>query len=170
MDLAYDGQVFTFSYTPVSRVDWIANSPVYNYSRWTTLVAGIRDHSRVSSVAVITNSLEGNPIQLVEVTDAAVTAPYKRAICVTARQHPAEAGGSWMAEGMLDWILSEQPAARELLRRSVVYLVPFMNPDGVLLGNYRVNRAGINSTACGTTPIPAMPLRRLPWFGRWRAS
>jgi hypothetical protein len=143
-DVGYDGQVFTFRYTPVSASGWIAYSPVYNYSRWTGLVAEINDHPRVRSVAVIANSLAGNPIHLVEVTDPTVPALDKSAIWVTARQHPAEAGGSWMAEGMLDWILSEQPAARELLRSAVVYLVPFMNPDGVLLGNYRVNRVGVN--------------------------
>jgi predicted deacylase len=60
-----------------------------------------------------------------------------------------------MAEGMLDWILSEQPAARELLRRSVVYLVPFMNPDGVLLGNYRVNRVGVNLNRVWNDPDPS---------------
>jgi predicted deacylase len=49
-----------------------------------------------------------------------------------------------MAEGLIQWLLSGDPQANELLRRSVFYLVPFMNPDGVALGNYRVNSVGAN--------------------------
>lgn len=37
-----------------------------------------------------------------------------------ARQHPAETCGSWMAEGMLDWLLVDSSEATELRRMATV--------------------------------------------------
>lgn len=153
-DTEFDGLVFAFRYLP-SGTDWIALSPVYSYSRWLEKAALVEDHPRVRSVRTITRSLDGNPIHLVEVTDPDSPDGAKTAVWLTARQHPAESGGSWAAEGFMDWLLSDDPQARELCRRSVVYLVPFMNPDGVVLGNYRVNRAGVDLNRVWNDPNPA---------------
>jgi hypothetical protein len=153
-DVVYDGQTFSFTHTPASNADWVAYVPVYNFSRWTGIVEDIRNHPRVTSLRVIANSLNGNPIHLVEVTDPAIAEENKTIVWVTARQHPMEAGGSWMAEGMLNWLLGGSPQAAELTRRSVVFLVPFMNPDGVLLGNYRVNSLGMNLNRVWDDPQP----------------
>jgi murein tripeptide amidase MpaA len=140
----YDGQTFTFWHTPQSDDEWIALVPVYNFSRWLALADEIRDHAMVDTLLVLTNTLEGRPVHLVKVTDASVPDAEKKAIWVTARQHPAEVGGSWKAEGLLRWILSTDPQATTLRREGILYMVPFMNPDGVWHGNYRVNTVGAN--------------------------
>ncbi len=141
---SYDGEVFTFHHTPTSENEWIALNPVYNFSRWLNLVEEIRPHPMVDSLVVLTQTLEGRPVHLVKITDPAVHDSLKGAVWATARQHPAEVAGSWMAEGLLLWLLSDRPQAAEVRRRAVFYMVPFLNPDGVALGNYRVNSAGAN--------------------------
>ncbi|MFC1660066.1 M14-type cytosolic carboxypeptidase [Gemmatimonadota bacterium] len=143
-DTQYDGQIFAFRHTPVSDDEWIALVPVYNFSRWLSVADEIRDHPMVDTLVVLTNTLEGRPVHLVKVTDPAVPDAEKRAIWATARQHPAEVGGSWKAEGLLRWFLSERLQAAELRRLGILYMVPFMNPDGVWHGNYRVNTVGAN--------------------------
>lgn len=141
---SYDAGVFAFDLTPPNDEVWIALGPVYNFSRWEALADEIRDHAMVDSLEVIAQTLQGRPLHLVKVTDPSVHDSLKGAVWGIARQHPAEVGGSWMAEGLLRWVLSDDPQAQELRRQAVFYLVPFMNPDGVALGNYRVNSVGAN--------------------------
>lgn len=143
-DTSYDAGVFVFQHTPTSDDEWIALGPVYNFSRWENLVGSIQGHAMVDSVEVLTHTLGGRPIHMVKITDPSVPDSEKGGIWAIARQHPAEVGGSWMAEGLLDWLLGESAQAGELRRRATIYMVPFMNPDGVALGNYRVNSVGAN--------------------------
>ncbi len=141
---SYDAGVFEFHFTPANDDVWIALGPVYNVSRWETLVDEIQDHSMVDSLEVIAQTLQGRPLHLIKITDPSVHDSLKGAVWGVARQHPAEVGGSWMVEGLIRWVLSEDPQAEALRRQAVFYLVPFMNPDGVALGNYRVNSVGAN--------------------------
>jgi len=141
---SYEGGIFSFQHTPVSDSEWIALNPVYNFSRWVELASEIQSDPMVDSLVVLTRTLDGRPVHLVKVTDPSVPDSEKGAVWATARQHPAEVAGSWMAEGLLLWLLSDDLQAEELRRRAVFYMVPFMNPDGVVLGNYRVNSAGAN--------------------------
>lgn len=141
---SYEGGVFTFRRTLRSDHEWIALNPVYNFSRWQALAEAIGDHPMVDSLAVLTNTVQGRPVHLVKITDSTVPDEEKGGVWAIARQHPAEVAGSWMAEGLINWLLSDDPQAAELLREAVFYIVPFMNPDGVALGNYRVNSVGKN--------------------------
>lgn len=143
-DSDYSVGVFSFGHTMESQEEWIALGPVYNVSRWQGLVDQIQDHPMVTSVEIIAKSLQGRPLHLVAITDPSVPSSEKSGIWAIARQHPGEVGGSWMAEGLLQWLLSEDAEARALLKKTTFYLVPLMNPDGVALGNYRVNSAGAN--------------------------
>jgi len=139
-----EGRFFIFRYTPQTDSDWIAYAPVYNYSRWNSLVEEVRGHPLVDTVEVVAESVDGNPIHLIKVTDASVADTTKSAAWVIARQHAADAGSSWMAEGLLRWLLGQDPAAGQLSSSCAVYLTPFMNPDGVLHGNYVANSLGVN--------------------------
>ncbi len=143
-DTAYDGVNFTFRYTPPVNSAWIAYQPVYNLSRWLDMADEIKDNAYVDTLYVLASSREGNPLHLVKVTDSSVDDSLKSAVWIVARQHPAEVGGSYMAEGLLRWAIGDSPAAQTFRRRSMLYMIPFMNPDGVLHGNYRVNGAGVN--------------------------
>jgi len=154
-DTAYEGGVFTFVYTPRSDEEWIAYVPVYNFSRWTTLVERDSDHPRVAEARVIGTSLGGRPIHLLRIADPASSGELKPALWAVARQHPAETGGSWKAEGLLEWLLSDDPQAGAMLERGDVYLAGFLNPDGVVIGNYRANLAGVNLNRVWDDPDPA---------------
>jgi len=144
VDTSFDGQVYSFDYTPPVNSVWIAYNPVYNFSRWLSLVAELEDHPSVDTLYVLARTREGNPLQLVKITDTSVDDSQKSAIWVVARQHPAEVGGSYMAEGLLRWAIGESAQAQAFRRKSILYMIPFMNPDGVLHGNYRLNEAGLN--------------------------
>ena len=49
-----------------------------------------------------------------------------------------------MMQGAIDFLCSEEEEARFLRDHCVFKLVPMMNPDGVVHGNYRTNLAGVD--------------------------
>jgi len=61
---------------------------------------------------------------------------------MTGRVHPGESNSSYMMEGFLDFITSNDPVAVELRKRIVFHVIPMINPDGVIAGNYRVCMSG----------------------------
>ena len=70
------------------------------------------------------------------------TAKKPAIVFITARVHPGETPSSWVCQGIIDFLLSDDPAAR-VLRDSVIFkIVPMLNPDGVVRGNYRCSSLG----------------------------
>ena len=62
---------------------------------------------------------------------------------LTARVHPGESVGSWMMKGALDFLTSTDIPEAEILRQHFVFkVIPMLNPDGVINGNYRCSLAG----------------------------
>ena len=47
-----------------------------------------------------------------------------------------------MMKGAIDFLLSESPEAIVLREKFVFKIVPMLNPDGVINGNYRCSLAG----------------------------
>jgi len=47
-----------------------------------------------------------------------------------------------MMEGIINYLLSDNTIANSLLNSYVFKLVPMLNPDGVIIGNYRCSLAG----------------------------
>jgi murein tripeptide amidase MpaA len=59
--------------------------------------------------------------------------------------HPGETNASWMMEGLLDTLLNPKDEEKELVRNLKdhfeFYIVPMLNVDGVINGNYRCSLA-----------------------------
>lgn len=69
---------------------------------------------------------------------------YKPALFLSGRVHPGETPASWMMKGILDFLTSDSPSAVLLRKLFVVFVVPVLNPDGVILGNNRCSLAGVD--------------------------
>ncbi|XP_052763313.1 uncharacterized protein LOC128205605 isoform X10 [Mya arenaria] len=65
----------------------------------------------------------------------------KKAVVITGRVHPGESQASWMMRGVLDYITGPSLAAQELRDKFIFKIVPMLNPDGVIVGNYRCSLA-----------------------------
>ena len=61
---------------------------------------------------------------------------------LTSRVHPGEPQASFMMDGCLKMLLGESELACELRRHFVFRIVPMLNPDGVVHGNYRCSLLG----------------------------
>jgi murein tripeptide amidase MpaA len=48
-------------------------------------------------------------------------------------------------EGIIEYLISNDDSNANLLRNKFVFkIVPMMNPDGVIVGNYRCSLAGLD--------------------------
>jgi len=66
----------------------------------------------------------------------------RQGIVLTARQHPGESLSSYMMQGVLEFLTSENEEAQYMRQKCVFKIVPMLNPDGVIHGNYRASLAG----------------------------
>ncbi|MEM9352152.1 MAG: M14 family zinc carboxypeptidase, partial [Planctomycetota bacterium] len=71
------------------------------------------------------------------ITDPAVSSDGKTKIVITTGMHAAETAGRWAYQGLVDWLVSDDPRAAELRGLTEFYSYPTMNPDGVFAGNSR---------------------------------
>lgn len=62
---------------------------------------------------------------------------HKQGIVITSRVHPGEAQSSWVVQGLIEFLLSNDPVAIKLRHEYIFKIVPMLNPDGVIYGNYR---------------------------------
>lgn len=75
---------------------------------------------------------------------------YKKAIILTSRVHPGiniynllgEVPSSWVIKGVIDFLTSDSPEAKILRKHYVFRIIPMLNPDGVIYGNYRCSLLG----------------------------
>ncbi|XP_072529822.1 cytosolic carboxypeptidase 2 isoform X2 [Salminus brasiliensis] len=127
---------------------YLAHCYPYTYSDLQRYLRGvISDTARAAhcKVRVLCRSLAGNAVYVLTITAPCSTwqeRRSKRAVVVTARVHPGETNGSWMMQGFLDFLLGDSPDARLLRETFVFKVVPMLNPDGVVVGNYRCSLTG----------------------------
>ncbi|XP_063721834.1 uncharacterized protein LOC134848357 isoform X2 [Symsagittifera roscoffensis] len=83
-----------------------------------------------------------NTCYLLTITNQDVADRDKRGVVVSARVHPGESNSSWMMEGFLEFITSDNHVAQMLRDKFIFKVVPMLNPDGVIVGNYRCSLFG----------------------------
>ena len=83
----------------------------------------------------------------------------RKGIVITARVHPGETNASWMMKGIIDYLVGPSLDAKILRDNFVFKIVPMLNPDGVINGNYRCSLAGCDLNR--QVPLPARQQNRI---------
>ncbi|XP_020894441.1 cytosolic carboxypeptidase 2, partial [Exaiptasia diaphana] len=127
---------------------YFAHCYPYTYSDLQEYLAVIRNDpikTRLCKQRVLCRTLCGNFVHILTITNPSrrpADAEAKRAVVITARVHPGETNSSWMMKGLLDFLTSNNPDAKLLRDTFVFKIVPMINPDGVIVGNYRCSLTG----------------------------
>lgn len=137
----FDGKQLTITFTPDHDSIYFAYFAPYSYERHQDLLHNAQLHLDCQ-LQVLGQTLDGRDMSLLKIGEEG---EGKRAIWLTARQHPGETMAEWFMEGFIDRLLDEDDGvARALLDQAVFYLVPNMNPDGSVRGHLRTNAVGVN--------------------------
>jgi len=94
---------------------------------------------------VLCKSLAGNDVDMLIVTNFLsdpVDIAVRKSIILTSRVHPGETGASFVMNGVIDFLVSDDDQAQFLRNTFVFKVVPMLNPDGVIVGNYRCSLMG----------------------------
>ncbi|CAF4990026.1 unnamed protein product, partial [Rotaria sp. Silwood1] len=91
---------------------------------------------------ILCESQAGNSCFIITVTDESIPLHKKKFVFITARIHPGETNSSYMMRGLLEFITSDDKTAQKLRSELVFKIIPMLNPDGVIVGNYRCSLTG----------------------------
>ncbi|XP_078089266.1 cytosolic carboxypeptidase 3-like [Mustelus asterias] len=144
----YYSLTWTFEFPHHADTCYFAHCYPYTYSDlqdYLMSVANDPAKSKFCKVRVLCRSLAGNMVYVLTVTNPSEnskTAAEKKAVILTARVHPGETNSSWMMKGFLDCLLGNSMDAKLLRDTFLFKIVPMLNPDGVIVGNYRCSLSG----------------------------
>ncbi|KAH0576699.1 Zinc carboxypeptidase domain-containing protein [Spironucleus salmonicida] len=168
-NLMYKYSSLFFQFTPKNQGKYIvAQHFPYNYMQQQLKINSIIQNYSVQQPnylfmhKIIQKSILQNDIDLLTITakesEDSVPIKQRKIIFVTARIHPGETQSSYIMEGFLNYILSQSSKAILIRQNYIIKIIPMLNPDGVILGNYRCNYAGFdlnrkwNSSTQAMTP------------------
>lgn len=151
----------TITVRPRGNSIWIAHIQPYTFSRLQRLLGEI-DRSPHARIEVIGRSVQGRELHVVTVTNHERPDANKKVVWLQARQHAWETGTSFMVEGALRFVTSDDAAARKLRDETIFKFVPMINPDSVVRGEVRFNLRGIDPNRLW----PDVDLRDKVWLER----
>jgi murein tripeptide amidase MpaA len=85
-------------------------------------------------------TLAGNNLEMLIITNfnnSQDNIAKRKCVILTSRVHPGESNSSFIIEGIINYLISYEEGARLLRERFVFKIIPMLNPDGVIIGNYR---------------------------------
>ncbi|KAF6257038.1 flagellar/basal body protein, partial [Scenedesmus sp. NREL 46B-D3] len=103
--------------------------------------------SLVLQRSCLASSLAGNAVDVLTITapeGCGTPLSQRQGVVLSARVHPGETNASWMMKGALHQLLGASAEAAALREQFVFKVVPMLNPDGVVVGNYRCSLAGLD--------------------------
>ena len=129
---------------------FIAHTFPYTYTDLQRYLTKLEQDPVISSRfrrRVLCQTLAGNNCELLTITSFAsdsVALKVRKGVVVSARVHPGECNASWMMQGFIDYLTGPSLDAKILRDNFVFKIVPMLNPDGVVVGNYRCSLAGVD--------------------------
>ena len=111
--------------------------------RWLSTTGSWR-RAKYVKASVIGKSVHGRDIPLMTITDPQSPDTEKRRAFILGGTHGAENASIYGVEGMLDFLVSEDPLASEMRRAVVWKIIPVHNVDAAAEGLDRRNAGGIN--------------------------
>jgi hypothetical protein len=142
---SWDGEKkeVTLKFRPSGDSIWIAHVPPYTAADLKRLLADLKGAAR-ARIEVIGKTVQGRDLNLITVTDPEIDDANKKVVWLQARQHAWEAGTSYVMEGALKFITSDDPAAKALCRKVVFKFTPMVDVDGCAGGKVRFNGNGFD--------------------------
>ena len=115
-------------------------------------------HSPRVSARTLCKTAGGRDCPVLTITNSGSTKPEceKPCIFLMGRIHPGESPSSIVLKGLIDFLLSNHPAARFLLDHYVVEVVPMVCIDGVVEGFYRCSLTGYDLNRVWPDPSPVL--------------
>ncbi|XP_072508756.1 cytosolic carboxypeptidase 3 isoform X5 [Notamacropus eugenii] len=147
---------WTFQFPYDKDTCYFAHCYPYTYANLQDYLLRITNdsvRSQYCKIRVLCHTLARNMVYVLTITTPlkSTESRKRKVVILTARVHPGETNSSWIMKGFLDYILGDSSDA-QLLRDTFIFkVIPMLNPDGVIVGNYRCSLAGQDLNRCYTS-------------------
>lgn len=141
---------FTYIFRSPDDTVYFSHCYPYTYSDLNTYLNTLESDSRISQFLrkkLLCYTLASNRCDLITITSPSANQNeflQRPAVFITSRVHPGETMASYAMEGLLDFLTSDTSEAIKLRDAYIFKIVPMLNPDGVIHGNYRCSLAGVD--------------------------
>jgi len=115
----------------------------YSSTRLDKFIERIHD-SPYCTIGNAGRSTEGKDIKLISITNPDVALKEKKVVWFTGLQHCSELGAGRGLEAIIDFLLSDDPAAHEARHCYFFNFIPLVNVDAVDEGRGRTHSLGVN--------------------------
>jgi hypothetical protein len=102
-----------------------------------------KKHSKLFALSERARSGDGYPVYLIDLTDQTVADDDKQRVLITGLHAGPERTGTTTILRLIEWLLSDDAEAREILRKQRILLMPIMNPHGFFPSETHGNAAGL---------------------------
>ncbi|XP_076450580.1 uncharacterized protein LOC143286741 isoform X3 [Babylonia areolata] len=147
-DRSFYSLTWTMQFPYENDTVYLAHCYPYTYSDLQDYLLELQNDpikSRICKQRVLCRTLAGNLVYVLTITSSSQNPEdmkHKKAVVLTSRVHPGESNASWMMKGFLDYLTGNSADAKLLRDTFIFKIVPMLNPDGVIVGNYRCSLAG----------------------------
>lgn len=105
----------------------------YSYSDMINYCEGIQKNPYVNISDVSVSEL-GRPVKLIKITNSSAPDSGKKLIWILGRNHAMETHSNYTVEGLINFLISNDPKAEILRDNAIVYAVPVMDADMAAIG------------------------------------
>ena len=172
-NVKYDSasQTFQFSQHFDSEPVWISYAHPYPTHRLESVIDRIKT-SEFVRIENIAKTKEGRDVTLVKITDSKAPENDKIIILILALQHAGEDAGGFMAEGLIDFLISDDAEAIVARKNFNYLIVPMMNPDGIYNGTsrYNMNMEDLNNVWLDDDKVQPEVSGVKNWVESWHAD
>lgn len=125
---------FSFTHTFAKNRAWIAYAPPFSNSFLDQITQNIANHSHVNVNNLCASAIHNASIPILSITDPEIQSNEKKGVLLLCREDAYESAGSWLALGVIRFILSDDAVASAIKRRCTFLIVPIFDADGVTMG------------------------------------
>lgn len=85
-------------------------------------------------------SLSGLAMPMITITNKETKLEGKKVVLISCRVHPGETVASYVVEGLIKKLIDDSSkGVSEMLKNTIFKIIPMLNPDGVIFGNFRTS-------------------------------
>ncbi|CAD8161043.1 unnamed protein product [Paramecium octaurelia] len=127
---------FSYKFEYSNDKVYFAQCYPYTYSQLNSFIDRVIKINQFSNVKELCKTMTRSQCPLITIGKG------RKAILLMARQHPGETPSSYAIEGAIEFLIRNCIEAEMLRNYFTFYIIPMLNPDGVIFGNYRCNLYG----------------------------